>query len=347
MEVAGRRIGQGQHVFIIVEAGVNHNGDLKRAYALVDAAAEAVADAVKFQTFSADRLVTRLSPKAGYQRETTDPNESQYELLKKLELSASAHCELQRRAEQRGLVFLSTPFDAESADLLEKLGVPAFKVGSGELTDLPLLEHIARKSRPMILSTGMGTMEEVTQAVETVRKTGLEEIALLHCVSAYPAPVEDANLLAMRWLRETFTVPVGYSDHTEGIQVAVLAVAGGASIIEKHLTLDRGLPGPDHRMSLEPGEFAAMVREIRRAEGIMGRGGKQPMPSELNARAVARKSVVALVDIEKGARLTREMLGIRRPGLGIPPSQLSRVIGRTIDRAVPAGSPLSPEWIRE
>jgi N-acetylneuraminate synthase len=332
-------------VFIIAEAGVNHNGDLKRALELVDAAAEAKADAVKFQTFSADRLVTHLSPKATYQRETTDANESQYEMLKKLELSADAHRELKLRTEKHNMVFLSTPFDSESADLLDSLGVQAFKLGSGELTDLPLVEHVARKDRPMILSTGMSNMVEVQEAVRMVREAGLNEVALLHCVSAYPAPVEDCNLLAMDTLRREFNVPVGYSDHTEGIHVAVLAVAAGADIIEKHLTLDRALPGPDHRMSLEPKEFKDMVQEIRHTKKILGNGNKQVMQSEANTKAVARKSVAALVDIKKGRPLTREMLGIRRPGLGIQPSELESLIGRKLDRDVPAGSSLYPEWL--
>ena len=344
IQIGTRSVGVGRRVFIIAEAGVNHNGDLKKALDLVDAAAEAGADAVKFQTFSADRLVTPLSPKAGYQRETTDPKESQYAMLKKLELSSEDHRELKRRAEQHGLVFLSTPFDKESADLLEKLGVPAFKVGSGELTDLPLLEHIARKKRPMILSTGMSTMDEVRRAVEAVEEAGVKEIALLHCVSAYPAPWEDVHLLAMQDLRD-LGVPAGFSDHTQGFRVAPLAVACGADIIEKHLTLDRTLPGPDHRMSLEPKEFKAMVEEIREVEKVLGKGMgiKQPMPSELNTRNVARKSVVVLVDIKKGCSIERKMVGVRRPGLGIAPGDIEKVVGRTVRVDVPAGNILTWE----
>lgn len=340
IQIGKRSVGVGRRVFIIAEAGVNHNGDIKRALKLVDAAMKAGADAVKFQTFAADRLVTRLSPKAQYQSKTTNARESQYEMLKKLELSPGAHRKLKSRAEEQGLVFLSTPFDMESADFLESLGVPAFKIGSGELTDLPLLAHIARKRKPMILSTGMSTNEEVTHAVQTVQKEGLQEIVLLHCVSAYPAPKEDVNLLAMQFLRDTFIVPVGYSDHTEGIDVAVLAVACGACIIEKHLTLDRTLAGPDHRMSLEPKDFSAMVREIRNTEKILGRWGKQPMQSELNTRNVARKSVVALVDIKKGCPITGMMIGIRRPGSGIPPSELETLIGRKPLIGLPAGTVL-------
>jgi len=349
IQIGKRSVGVGRPVFIIAEAGVNHNGSLKRALELVDAAAEAGTDAVKFQTFSADRLVTHLSPKARYQRETTDPKESQYAMLKKLELSPEAHRELKLRAEKCGLVFLSTPFDKDSADLLEKLGVAAFKIGSGELTDLPLLSHIARKGKPVILSTGMSTMEEVRQAVQTLQKEGLQEIALLHCVSAYPAPKEDVNLLAMSTLRDEFRMPVGYSDHTEGIHVAVLAVACGADIIEKHLTLDKKLPGPDHRISLEPDELAAMVQDVRNAKKILGNGNKQVMLSEANTKSVARKSVVALEVLKRGCSIKSQMVGIRRPGLGIPPSEIEKVIGRTVRRDlttdIPEGNILTWEML--
>ena len=358
IKIGNRLIGPGQPVFIIAEAGVNHNGDLKRALELVYAAAEAGADAVKFQTFSAERLVTHLSPKAQYQCETTDPRESQYDMLKKLELSPEAHRELKLRAEKHEMVFLSTPFDSESADMLEKLDVPAFKIGSGELTDLPLLEHIAKKMKPMILSTGMSWPGEVEQAVRTIKKAGQEQIALLHCVSAYPAPEAEANLRAVQFLQKEFNVPVGYSDHTEGIHVAVLAVDCGACIVEKHLTLDRNLPGPDHRMSLEPKEFATMVRDIRDPDAfksvlrdigdpkrIKGDGDKKPMPSEESNRRIARKSVVALVDIKAGRPLTREMLGVRRPGIGIQPVDLESLIGRTRPMDAPAGTVLFPEML--
>ncbi len=348
IKIGAQAIGSGRRVFVIAEAGVNHNGDLKRALELVDAAADARADAVKFQTFSADRLVTHSSPKAAYQRETTDAKESQYDMLKKLELSREAHRELKLRAEKRELVFLSTPFDPESADLLDSLGVYAFKLGSGELTDLPLLKHIASKARPMLLSTGMSTMAEVREAVMAVREAGLNEIALLHCVSSYPAPAEDCNLLAMQTLQDEFRVPVGYSDHTEGIEVAVLAAACGACIIEKHLTMDRTLPGPDHRISLEPKEFAAMVRGIRDTQKIRGTGNKQVMPSEQNTRAVARKSVVALVHIKKGLPITRDMLGVRRPSPdgSIQPFELESLIGRKLKKDAPVDSILFPEMFQ-
>jgi len=345
IRIGNREIGGWRRVFIIAEAGVNHNGDLRLARKLVDAAARAGADAVKFQTFSAERLVTSKSPKAKYQRETTDAKESQYKMLRKLELLPEAHRELKLRAEKRGLVFLSTPFDTDSADLLEKLGVTAFKIGSGELTDLPLLSHIARKGKPVILSTGMSTMAEVRQAVQALQKEGLQEIALLHCVSAYPAPEVDINLRAIESLCREFEMPVGYSDHTRGIRAAALAVVSGASIIEKHLTLSQKLPGPDHRMSQEPKGFATMVRDIRNIETLLGNGVKQPMKSERDTRSVARKSVVALVDIKKGRPLTREMLGVRRPGLGIQPSELESLVGRMLRADVLAGTVLTSEML--
>jgi N-acetylneuraminate synthase/N,N'-diacetyllegionaminate synthase len=347
IRIGTRAIGTGHRVFIIAEAGVNHNGDLGLAKRLVSVAKDAGADAVKFQTFAADRLVTPKSPKAQYQRETADAKESQYEMLKKLELSPEEHQALMAHARACDLVFLSTPFDKESADLLEKLGVPAFKIGSGELTDLPLLQHVARKGKPMILSTGMSTMEEVEQAVQAVQKEGLKDIALLHCVSAYPAPVEDVNMRAMHILRETFNMPVGYSDHTKGTHVAPLAVACGACIIEKHLTLDQKLPGPDHRMSMEPDKFAKLVRRIREAEIALGDGKKQSMPSEKDTRAVARKSVVALVDITQGFPLERAMLGVKRPGTGIAPADLESLIGRKLRVDVQAGEVLLREMLYE
>lgn len=343
--IGNRKVGSGEPVFIIAEAGVNHNGDLDLARRLIDAAAEAGADAVKFQTFVADRLVTRAAPKAEYQRQTTDAAESQYAMLKRLELSPEAHRDLVNWSRARGLVFLSTPFDPQSADLLESFGMPVFKVGSGELTDLPFLAHIARKGRPMIISTGMSWLSEVEQAVRIVREAGQDQVALLHCVSNYPALTQDVNLRAIDTLRQAFGVPVGFSDHTAGIAVAMAAVARGACIIEKHFTLDRTLPGPDHQASLEPNEFAAMVRGVREVEEALGDGVKRPMAAELNTRAVARKSVVALVDIKCGCPLTREMLGVRRPGTGIAPADLDRLIGRTLCQDVKADTVLTMEML--
>jgi len=301
--VAGRPIGRGAPVFMVAEAGVNHNGALALALRLVDAAAEAGADAVKFQTFSTEVLVSRDAPKAGYQREATGAAESQGEMLARLELDPAAHGELQARCAERGLVFFSTPFDAASADFLERLGVPCFKLGSGEITNLPFLRHVAAKGRPVILSTGMSTLDEVAQAVAALREAGDPPLVLLHCLSAYPAPAAEMNLRAMDTLRERFGCPVGLSDHTTGIEIAVAAVARGAALVEKHLTLDKGLPGPDHRASLDPGEFTALVRAVRSVESALGDGRKRPMPAEADTRRVARKSLVAARAIRAGEPL--------------------------------------------
>ena len=331
--VRDRVLGEGP-AFLIAEAGVNHNGDLDLARRLVDAAADAGADAVKFQTFRTDALVSEGAPKARYQVETTGGGESQRAMLTRLELSREAHAALRDRAVRRGLVFFSTPFDEASADLLAELGVELLKVPSGEVTNLPLLRHLAAKRRPILLSTGMCTLEEVATAVDTLRAAGDPPLAILHCVSAYPAPAADTNLRAMDTLRARFDVPVGLSDHTLGIEIALAAVARGAAVLEKHLTLDRALPGPDHRASLEPADFAALVRGARAIEAALGDGIKRPMPSELDTRAVARRSLVAARALPAGHRLTREDIAVKRPGSGIPPGELDNVVGRRLARAV-------------
>ena len=320
IEIARRAVGEGAPTFVVAEAGVNHNGDVELALRLVDIAADAGANAVKFQTFSADALVTESARKAGYQQATTGAGESQRDMLRRLELDADAHARLQAHAAARGLVFFSTPFDEASADLLDTLEVPALKVPSGELTNLPLLRHLAAKKRPLILSTGMGTLAEVEVAVDAIRAAGDPPLAVLHCVSAYPAPPAEVNLRAMDTLRARFGCPVGLSDHTLGTAIALAAVARGAAILEKHMTADRTLPGPDHRASLEPAELAAMIRAIREIESALGDGEKRPMPSERDTREVARRSLVAARPIARGERLARGMLAIKRPGTGIPPA---------------------------
>jgi N,N'-diacetyllegionaminate synthase len=291
---------------------------------------------VKFQTFRTDALVSAAAPKARYQVETTGGAESQQAMLARLELGPDAHAMLRDHAVARGLVFFSTPFDEASADLLDRLGVELFKVPSGEVTNLPLLRHVAAKGRPVLLSTGMSTLDEVAAAVETIRVAGDPPLAILHCVSAYPAPVEDTNLRAMDTLRARFGRPVGLSDHTLGIEIALAAVARGAAVLEKHLTLDRALPGPDHRASLEPTDFAALVRGVRAIERALGDGNKRPMPSELDTRAVARRSLVAARSLPAGHRLTRDDVAIKRPGTGLAPADLEAVVGRTLARAVGA-----------
>lgn len=340
-DIAGRGIGDGYPCFVIAEVGVNHNGDPAIAKRSVEAAAAAGADAVKFQTFRAEALVTASAPKAEYQLGNTDAAESQLDMLKALQLSVEEHRELMALSVDRGVLFLSTPFDRESADLLEELDLPAFKIGSGELTDLPLLRHVARKGRPLIVSTGMSWLAEVEAAVETIRAEGAGSLGLLHCVSNYPAAPGDLNLAAMATLRRTFGVPVGYSDHTTGLGAAVAAVALGACIIEKHFTVDRSLPGPDHRVSLEPSEFREMVNAIRATEASIGDGAKRPMPAEESTRLMARKSVVALQRIESGTVITPDMVGVRRPGTGLAPAELDRVAGRRAGETILPGTPLT------
>ena len=343
IQIANKLIGPGQPVFVIAEAGVNHNGDLKMARALIDVAAEAGADAVKFQTFRADLLATSDAPKAEYQLQTTGDAESQFEMLRRLELSADAHRELQSYCNERGIIFLSTPFDEEAVDLLDELGVPAFKISSGDLTNSPLLEYVAGKGKPVILSTGMSELAELIEAVSVLNTAGCENPVLLHCVSNYPADASEVNLRAMQTMRSAFDVPVGFSDHTEGIDVALAAVALGACVIEKHFTLDRTLPGPDHRASLEPAELRELVRSIRRVESALGNGRKVPSASEIETAKVARRSLVAARDIPAGATLQREMVVLRRPGTGMSSTMIEMLVGRKTLREIAAGAILAED----
>jgi N,N'-diacetyllegionaminate synthase len=317
-------------VFIIAEAGVNHNGSMDLALKLVDAAKESGADAVKFQTFQAELLATRSAHKAAYQERTTPDAESQFEMLRRLELDAAAHDKILQHCRKVGIQFLSSPFDEQSADLLESLDVPLFKVPSGEITNLPFLEHLARKRRPLIVSTGMSTLGEVEAAVHVMQAAGATELTLLHCVTEYPAPYDQINLRAMQTLRTAFGLPVGYSDHTPGIEIAIAATALGAEVIEKHFTLDRSLPGPDHAASLEPDELAEMIRSIRHVSAALGNGIKAPAACEVPNISVARKSVVAARELCSGHQLASEDLVIKRPGNGISPSLLPALIGRTL-----------------
>lgn len=345
LDVAGRRIGPGHPCFVIAEAGVNHNGSLDLARQLIDAAAEAGADAVKFQTFQTEQLVTADAPKADYQQQATGAGESQFAMLKRLELGEAAHRELMAHAAARGLIFLSTPFDEPSADLLETLNLAAFKIPSGELTNLPFLAHLGRKGRPIILSTGMSTLAEVEAAVLALGGAAGNALALLHCVSCYPTAPADVNLRAMETMRAKFGVPVGFSDHTLGSEIALAAVALGACITEKHLTLDRTLPGPDHAASLEPAEFAALMRGIRNVEAALGHGRKEPAPSEANTAAVARKSLVAARDLAAGEVLDAAAISIKRPGTGLAPARRSELLGRKTRVAIPAGALLTTEML--
>jgi N-acetylneuraminate synthase len=343
--VGDRAVGHGQPCFIVGEAGVNHNGDVELARRLVDVAVTAGVDAVKFQTFTADRLVTPGAPKADYQLETTAPEESQLEMLRRLELSPEAHRHLMARCARHGVFFMSTPFDEQSADFLVELGVEIFKIGSGEITNLSFLSHVAAKGKPMIVSTGMADLSEVEIALETIGKAGNRDVVLLHCVSNYPADPADANLRAMQAMATAFGLPVGYSDHHLGTEVAMAAVALGACVIEKHFTLDRSLPGPDQRASVEPGELAALVRGIRTVESALGHGRKEPAASEAATAAVVRKSLVAARHIPAGSRLTEDMIAVRRPGNGLPPAMRDHVVGLVAKQDIPAETVLSLEML--
>jgi N-acetylneuraminate synthase len=334
--------------FVIAEAGVNHNGSADLALDLVDAAARAGADAVKFQTFDPERLVARGTPTAEYQAANCGAAD-QLEMLRALELPKDAYPALVRRCAERGIEFMSTPFDVESAQMLAQLGVARLKVGSGDLTSLPFLEALAALRLPLILSTGMATLDEAREAIHTVRAawgddalaSTPEALTLLHCTSNYPAKPADVNLAAMATMARALDVPVGYSDHTEGIAVAIAAAALGATVIEKHLTLDKSLPGPDHRASLDPDEFAAMVEGIRTIGAAMGTGEKAPAASERPVRDLVRRSVALARPVAKGERIAREHLTLLRPGTGIPPRELARVVGRSAARALEAGTLLA------
>jgi N,N'-diacetyllegionaminate synthase len=319
---------------IIAEAGVNHNGDLSLAKQLIDVAAEAGADLVKFQTFCADRLVTRTARKADYQTQTTDGKESQHEMLRRLELSAEMHKDLIAHCAARNIGFFSTGFDIESVNLLVSLGQDHFKIPSGEITNLPYLRHIGQFGRTVILSTGMAILGEIEAAIDVLEQAGTPraQITVLHCTTEYPTPMDEVNLHAMQSIGAAFGVAVGYSDHTPGIEVAIAAVALGATIIEKHFTLDRKLPGPDHKASLEPEELKAMIAAIRNIEAALGDGVKRLTPSESRNKPIARKSIVAGVEIRKGEIFTVDNLAAKRPGTGISPMGWDEVIGRASPR---------------
>ena len=341
VEIRGHVIGKGMPCFIIAEAGVNHNGDASLAKKLIDAAQKAGADAVKFQTFKAEDVVTRTAAKAEYQKKTTGAEESQFVMIKRLELGERGLKELVDYAQRKRIIFLSSPFDKRSVDLLDELGVPAFKIASGEITNLPLIKYIAQKGKPIILSTGMSTLGEIEESLETVREEGAKQIILLHCVSSYPAKAENMNLRAMGTLRCAFDLPVGLSDHSLGITIPIAAVALGACLIEKHLTLDKSLPGPDHQASLEPEELKQMIEAIRGVAKAMGDGSKMPTEEEKQIRDVVRRSLIARVNIPKGTVITEAMLGIKRPGTGVEPKLIDKVIGTVARRRIEQDEPLT------
>ena len=315
---------------IIAEAGVNHNGDLDLAKQLINAAADAGADLVKFQTFNANRQVTRTAKKADYQTQTTSSTESQHAMLRRLELTEEMHHQLIAHCLTQNIGFLSTGFDIESVDLLVSLGQDCFKIPSGEITNLPYLRHIGQLGKTVILSTGMATLGEIEAAIEVLEQTGTPraKVTVLHCTTEYPTPMNEVNLRAMQSIHTAFDVAVGYSDHTEGIEIAIAAVAMGASVIEKHFTLDRTFPGPDHQASLEPAELKAMVTAIRNIEIALGDGIKRLTPSEARNKPVARKSLVASRAISIGEIFTAENITTKRPGTGISPMRWDELVGQ-------------------
>ena len=317
--------------WVIAEAGVNHNGNLALAKELICAAKKAGADAVKFQTFLPDKLASKVAEKAEYQKRD-GADDSQVSMLSKFVLNQKDHQDLMDFCKEQDIVFFSSPFDEESADLLENLGVDLFKIGSGEITNLPLLKHVAQKGKPMIISTGMSSLGEVETAVRLINGEGCSQLTLLHCTSNYPADPENCNLKAIQTLKQAFDLPVGYSDHTMGIEISLAAVALGAEVIEKHLTLDQKLPGPDHEASLNPEEFELLVKGIRKIELGIGDGVKKMTPSEAPIRDIARKSLVAACDLTAGSILMESQISIKRPGTGTPPAQKALMIGRKLKK---------------
>lgn len=327
--IGNRLVGPNLPCFVIAEAGVNHNGDMHVAHQLIDVAANAKVDAVKFQSFVTEELITPEAPKAGYQIETTGEPGSQYEMLKSLELNADQQAELKAHCEQVGMLYLCTPYEHASVDLLDHMGIAAFKIASTDTTNIPFMRYIASKGRPVILSTGMSTLGEVEQAVNTLRIGGLDgQIVILHCTAEYPAPVSEVNLRAILTMQQAFSCPVGFSDHTSGIGASPWAVAVGACVIEKHFTLDHDMIGPDHRASLEPGELSALVRAVRDVQAALGDGIKRPMPCELLNKPRMQKSLVARRSIRAGDTITLDDLACKRPGSGLSASWFDRVVGK-------------------
>lgn len=333
-KIENKVIGEGNPTFIIAEAGVNHNGDINLAKELIDKALIAGVDAIKFQTFKTEKLVTGYADMAEYQKNNTGVVESQFNMLKKLELSYESFIELQVYCKHKGIMFLSTPFDFESADFLESIGMMAFKISSADLTNIPLLTHIASFNKPMILSSGMATLSEIEEALNAIYCTGNKEVAVLHCTSNYPAKLQGVNLNSMNTIKSAFKVVSGYSDHTEGITVPIAAVAMGASIIEKHFTLGKDMEGPDHKASLSPSELKDMIVAIRGVELALGNGIKMYNPSEIDTMRAARKSIVVARDIKAGEVIDFADLDYKRPGTGLPPKFFTDIIGKKANRDI-------------
>ena len=332
-------IGQDNSVFVIAEAGVNHNGDIKMAIRLIDEAVECGADAVKFQTFKTEMLVSKSAEKPEYQKRTV-PNKSQYQMLCDLELTENEFTVISNYCNEKGILFLSTPYDQQSADMLVRLGVTVFKVSSADITNLPLLSYLAKYQLPIIISTGMSNIGEVEEAVNCIENENNYDIALLHCSFNYPTPYKDINLLAIKTLQNAFNYPVGYSDHSVGYEVAIASIGLGARIIEKHFTLDRTLPGPDHAASLEPVELKEFIKAIRNVEDALGDGRKRPVGGEIANRIISRRSIVATTDIDVGQVIENYMVALKRPGTGIEPKYLGIVVGSRARERIVVNSPL-------
>jgi len=333
IKIGSKKIGKNQPIFIIAEAGVNHNGKLSLAKKLVDIAVKAKADAVKFQTFKAENVVVKYAPMAEYQEKNIEKKESQLNMLKKLELSYNDFKKLKKYCDKKGIIFLSTPHSEDAIDFLEDL-VPAYKIGSGDLTNLSFLEKVAKKRKPIILGTGMATLKEVKEALNVIYKQGNRKVIALHCTTNYPCPLEEVNLRAMLTMKKKLNCLVGYSDHTFGITVPIMAATLGACVIEKHFTLNKNLPGPDHKASLNPEELKEMVKKIREVEIILGKKEKKPTTSERKIMKLVRKSIVAKRDIQKGMKITKNMLTIKRPGTGIEPKFFKKVVGKIARRYI-------------
>ncbi len=345
ISIAGRSIGSGNPCFIIAEAGVNHNGDTDLALKLVEAAKKTGADCVKFQTFSADRIVTDEAPKAQYQLKTTDPKESQKAMLKKLELSPDAYQDVVKACEKAGILFLSTPYSIEDIDFLDALGVPAFKFASMHIFEPSLLRYAASKGKPIIISTGMATLEEVRTGLEAMRSAGKADVVLLQCTTNYPSQIEDANLRAMQTMAEELNVLVGYSDHTQTNTACVASIALGACVIEKHFTLDTSMEGPDQSTSYDPEEFTQLVQVIRETEAALGSGKKMPSPAEVANATGMRRSIVAACDIPEGTVLEEQMLTLKRPATGVLPIHWDTVIGQKLKKALKENEMLTPAHV--
>lgn len=331
-------------VFIIAEIGVNHNGDIDLAKKMIDSAVESGADAVKFQTFKAEDITTKSASKADYQNKNSPMEDSQFEMLKKLELEYSEFKEINEYCKNKGTIFLSSPFDKDSVDFLDELGVPLFKLGSGEITNYPLIQHIKSKKKPLIISTGMTTLYEIQEVVDFIGDD-VPELTIMHCITSYPSKCEETNLNFIKALQTKFKNPIGFSDHSEGIEIPIAAVALGAKVIEKHFTIDKNLDGPDHKASLESKDFKRMVDYIRNVEKSLGSFEKKISPNEKGIKKLVRKSIVTLTDIKKGQKLKEEMLSIKRPGTGIEPKNLENVIGLVAKKDIKKDSLLKWEDI--